>query len=212
MDTDAPSRAERTILFALMAHAQTIRNTDLNDISPEMTKQRRDKLNRLGLVESQMIKRTYVHTLTDAGWVWCMNELGAPTPSGSNRSEKALAEILRGIGRYVNATDTLLSEIFGVEASPGRPQKIFPADPESRVRMAYESLRSHRGAWVRVADLRAALADIDRNALDATLVALQREPGVRLEPNEQQSSLTDADRAAAVRVGNQLCHLFAIEA
>ncbi|HMS76382.1 hypothetical protein [Gordonia sp. (in: high G+C Gram-positive bacteria)] len=211
MTTDAPSRAERTILFALMAHAKPIRNPDLSQISPEMKKERRDRLNDLGLVESVLVKRTYVHTLTDAGWAWCAAELHSPTPPGSGTVEKALAAVLRGIGRYLRATDTLLSEVFGVEASPEQTEAPAAAGLSSRVRAAYDALCSHPGAWVRVAELRAALNDVAQDEFDDTLVALQREPGVRLEPNEQQSSLTDDDRAAAVRVGNQLCHLFAIE-
>jgi len=213
---DALSPPERTILFALMAHATTIRNPDLKAIAPEMTPTRRAKFNKLGLVESSMVTRTYVHTLTDAGWAWCSAELSAPTPPKARTAERALAEVLRGIGRYLSATDTLLSDIFGIEAPPQQKSanqtSAGPAaDLGARVRAAYGGMRSRPGTWVRVAELRASLADIDRNDFDATLVALQHEPGVRLEPNEKQSSLTAEDRAAAVRVGNQFCHLFAIE-
>ena len=116
MTTDAPSRAERTILRldgSCEAHPQSRSESDLSGDE----KERRDRLNDLGLVESVLVKRTYVHTLTDAGWAWCAAELHSPTPPGSGTVEKALAAVLRGIGRYLRATDTLLSEVFGVEAS-----------------------------------------------------------------------------------------------
>ncbi|GAB19867.1 hypothetical protein GOEFS_096_00440 [Gordonia effusa NBRC 100432] len=81
----------------------------------------------------------------------------------------------------------------------------------SRIVSAYYSLAARPGAWVTVAQLRGTLSDVDRATLDAELVVFQRQPGVSLVPQENRRLLTDDDRAAAVVVGAQQCHLFAVE-
>ncbi|MFW0788957.1 hypothetical protein [Gordonia sp. CPCC 205333] len=80
-----------------------------------------------------------------------------------------------------------------------------------RIVSTYYTLASRPGAWVGISQLRAALPDVDRGALDAELVVFQRQPGVSLVPQENRRLLSDDDRAAAVPVGAQLCHLLAIE-
>ena len=64
---------------------------------------------------------------------------------------------------------------------------------------------------MRLSRLRPALSDISRADLDEALARLRRAPDVSLIPEENQKTLTDEDRAAAVDVGNQQNHLLAIE-
>gem|GEM_PF-4038987 len=66
------------------------------------------------------------------------------------------------------------------------------------------------GELVSLADLRPRLAGVARPDVDAALVTLSSAPGVRIIPESNQKTLTAAERAAAVSIGNQDRHLIAI--
>ncbi|GAA4707530.1 hypothetical protein APR04_003815 [Promicromonospora umidemergens] len=78
------------------------------------------------------------------------------------------------------------------------------------IRATYESLACEPGAWVGLARLRAALADVPRANLDAALLEMAREPAVMIIPEFNQKTLTPADRAAALRMGGENVHLLAV--
>ena len=84
------------------------------------------------------------------------------------------------------------------------------AETIDTIRHAYESLRAEPGAWVSLARLRTRLADIPRATLDAALLHLVLEPGVLIDPEFNQKTLTEADRAAALHMGGEDCHLLSI--
>ena len=96
-----------------------------------------------------------------------------------------------------------------------RPAASDPAsstvDPRDQIAAAYRARAATAGDFVLVTDLRADLPGMSDEVFDATMVEFQRAPGVSLIPQEDQALLTPADRAAAVTVGTQPCHLFAIE-
>lgn len=82
---------------------------------------------------------------------------------------------------------------------------------DDRIRAAYAALVAEPGGWVGLRRLREALADIPRDTLDDALRALARTDGVDLVPEDNQKTLTAADRAASIRHGGQDKHLFSIE-
>lgn len=95
----------------------------------------------------------------------------------------------------------------------------LPSDPnaraqqiDDRIHTAVADLAQQPGGWVPLADLRERLgADIPRREVDAALVRLNRQPGVRVIPEANQKSLTQRDWDAAVEIGNQPKHLIAVE-
>ncbi|AZG48382.1 MarR family transcriptional regulator [Gordonia insulae] len=219
MDHPQLTPSESAVLFVLMAEAREVRNPDLAALAPDLKKPSRDKLNRLGLIESRKGSRNaFSHSLTDRGWAWCARELSAAPPPKSLPPIRALYAVMAGVGRYLAASDLRLHEVFGVagggsaaEAEPSAEPSADAVPLDQRIRATYHAVTSGPGRWVGVLALRQALAGIDRSELDAVLVALQREPGVSLIPQEDQMLLTDDERQASVRVGTQDCHLFAIE-
>ncbi|MEE4021585.1 MarR family transcriptional regulator [Gordonia sp. PKS22-38] len=213
--------SQSAVLFVLMSQARDVPNPELRALAPELTKKSRETLNDLGLIDSAKGPRnSFVHTLTDRGWAWCARELTEAPPKGAQPPIRALYAVMAGVGRYLTAEDLRLHEVFRAEvfraevfragATPLTEQKA--ASPlEERIRGAYAELAARPGAWVTLSALRAGLDDVDAATLDSALVNLQRAPGVSLIPQEDRALLTDADRAAAVIVGTQACHLFAIE-
>ncbi|WP_163727376.1 hypothetical protein [Mycolicibacterium psychrotolerans] len=193
---------ERAVLLVLMAQARPVPNPELAALGPALDKPGRDKLNRLGLISSERVGSRFVHELTDRGWRMCRDLVdAAPSPRATGPA-KALQTVLAGLGRYLQAADLSLADVFGEQT---------PASVEDRIRAVYTELAPRPGGWVPLRRLRAEL-DAPRDAVDAALVALHRTPGVSVIPEENQKTLTDEDRAAAVLIGDRPKHLIAIDA
>lgn len=192
---------ERAVLLVLMAQARPVPNPDLAALGPVLDKPGRDKLNRLGLIESDRTGGRYVHELTDRGWRVCRELIDAGPPPRSTGPAKALHTVLSGLGRYLDTAQLSLADVFGVTA----------ASTEDRIREVYGRLTPRPGAWVSLTRLRAELDD-PRADVDAALVALHRTPGISVIPQDDQKVLTAEDRAAAVVIGDRPKHLIAIEA
>ena len=203
---------ERAVLIVLMAESRPVANPELATLGPALDKPGRDKLNALGLIESERIKGRYVHELTDRGWALCRDIVAAGPPPRSTGPAKTLYTVLGALGRYLQRSEVSLAELFWpAEAETSEDETPGRETLEDRVRAAYARLAPRPGGWVRLAELRAALDDV-RGDVDTALTALSRAPGVSVIPEEDQKKLTPDDRAAAVMIGDRPKHLIAIEA
>ncbi len=189
-----------------MAESRPVPNPELLALGPKLDKPGRDKLNRLGLIESDRSSGRFVHELTDRGWHLCRELLSAGAPSRSTGPAKALYTVLASLDRYLQHADLSLADVFGHS-----PDVQVAATLDERIRNAYGRLASRPGGWVSLTHLRAEFVDASREDLDAALHTLYRTPGVSLIPEENQKVLTAADRDAAIVIGEQHKHLIAIE-
>lgn len=194
---DALSLRERCALIVLMAEARPLTDAELRDRGVGLDAAARRRLGQRGLVDSRRLSRGRQHELTDEGWAWCVEALAAGAIPRSGSAGGALSTVLVALRRHLDRTGTPLSEIF-------RP------DPEAAVRAAYADAAPTPGEWVGLADLRRRIAGVPREDVDATLDRMFGTPGVRLVPEDDQKSLTAADRAAALRIGAKDVHLLAI--
>ena len=128
--------------------------------------------------------------------------------------------VLAGLRRWLDRTDSRPADVFsprGDEAAPDEPaidEKAVGSDTvdiEASIRAAYARIAREPGSTVRLSRLRNELRDITRSDLDDALARLRRAADVSLIPEENQKTLTDEERAAAVVVGNQQNHLLSIE-
>lgn len=201
-DDDSPdavdlSLRERYALLVLMAEARPLTDAELRDRGVGLDAAARRHLRHRGLVDSRRLTRGEQHELSDEGWAWCAEALGSDAPPRSGSAGAALVAVLVALRRHLDRTGTPISEIF-------RP------DPEAAVRAAYADAAPAPGEWVGLADLRRRIAGVPREEVDATLDRMFGTPGVRLVPEDDQKSLTTADRAAALRIGAKDVHLLAI--
>ena len=199
---------EQAVLLVLMAESRPVPNPELERLGPRLDKPHRDRLNRLGLIESTG-SRPLVHELTDAGWALCRTLFGAATPPRSTGQGRALYTLLGALQRYFDGTDLVPAEVF-LPAEPAPPPGP-DGYPEAQLRDAYAGLATRPGGWVGLRRLRDAVRALPRDIVDTALINLYQQPGVSLIPEENQKVLTPADRAAAVTIGNQDKHLIAIE-
>jgi hypothetical protein len=204
---DELTGTEQAVLLVLMAKARPVPNPELKKLGPELKQRERVRLNRLKLIETTS-GRPMVHELTDKGWATCRDLVGAAAPARVTGQGKVLYTVLIALDRYLRRENLTLAEIF--ETSDIETTDI-DTYIESRVRQTYSRLVSRPGGWLGLAKLRAELTDVPRAELDAALVRLYQAPGVSLIPEENQKTLTAADRAAAVEIGTQHQHLIAIE-
>lgn len=81
---------------------------------------------------------------------------------------------------------------------------------ETSIRDAYGRLPKAPGGWVGLAELRADLAGIGRDDIDAALRKLALQKGVRVAPFDNTRALRPQDRAAALQFGDSPKHMIAI--
>ena len=200
---DELTGTEQAVLLVLMAQARPVPNPEMERLGPVLTKQHREHLNRVGLVESIKAGPRFIHELTDDGWALCRDLIAADAPERSSGQGKALYTVMRALKGYLDRADLPLAEVF-TDVAAG------PADKQ-RVQEAYHRLAPQPGEWVSLARLRALLPDVAPGDLDDTLRRMYRKPGVHLIPEENQKVLGEHDWDAAVVIGDQHKHLIAIE-
>jgi hypothetical protein len=209
MTNDDLNPSDSAILLVLMAEARPMLNTELIALyGIDVDKERRDKLNRLQLLRSRKSGRTFEHELDDKGWARVNDDLDVSSPK-ARAIGGALAALHQNVRervlprtRYQN-----LTEMFArTDIAPSDK----PLDLEPRLRHAYAALALEPGAWVSLTRLRPFFADVPRAEVDEALRKLSRADDVHLVPENNQKTLTETDRAAAVHIGDQDKHLLAM--
>jgi hypothetical protein len=200
-------------MFALLGAARKVSNPELRELVgfPLDGKERRN-LNERKLVESEKQGRAFAHELSDKGWRWCADELAASPPGQASSVERAHYLVFGMFARYLSAARLSLADIASVRQDPSGGDAVdVPADLTARVADGYRALAPADGAFVKLRELRARLADIPRPDLDAALGVLFTDQRINLIPQSNQQALSDADRESALRVGGEYKHLISIE-
>jgi hypothetical protein len=84
--------------------------------------------------------------------------------------------------------------------------KIDKAEIERRIRDAYGRLARSRQDWVGLVALRPVLGAVAAADVDAVLRELSATGQIRLTPESNRKTLTDADHRAAIRIGGEDNH------
>ncbi len=213
LEPDEMTGTEQAVLLVLMAEARPVRNPELPTLGPELKKRDRDRLQGHGLIEVTTVGRSMVLELTDKGAATCAKLFGAETPARPSGQGKALYTLLRAMRRYFDREDLVPGDVFlplDAHAPEGDPDPLGD-DIEARVRSAYVRLAAYEGGWVDLVRLRAELSDVSKPDLDDALTQMYLVPGVSLVREDNQKTLTAADHAAAVEIGNQPKHMIAIQ-
>jgi hypothetical protein len=190
----------RAALMVLMLENREVPNTELvNQHKIKLSPADRDTLNDDGLLKTSTKTRPYLHQITDEGINWCMRDLvdGEP-PSRSGPLARVHSELLRRFVRYHQERGTLA-------------EAIRSGGLESLIRAVYLDLSVKPQDWIRLARIRPKLNGADKSEVDDVLLKMMKTGTVHLAPDSNRKVLTDADHAAAVRIGGEDLHLMAIE-
>lgn len=201
-------------LVVLMAEARQLTNTELTALAGfTLTGADNTTLEKtLGLVETDRSQKPFAHQLTDKGWALVRRLHLMQPPNESKSATRTLLTLLRNIDRSLEQ----LQSTHGVKLSHGeffRQQQHATnegADPEAQVRTAYAVLAPQPGDWVGLADLRDRLPGLTKAEVDAALLALLDQDGVRIIPVANTKALSARDRAAAVDIGGEDSHVLSI--
>lgn len=228
MADKALTPAEKAYLMLLVAEAREVSNTEMMArYGVSVTGKDRTSLVEQKLVTSRAVGRSFAHELTDLGWARCREEMASEYVAAKNvgPANPALHAVLAAVYRHMVSNDLSLADFFAPTEVPSLPEKAAPAKRTStrapkplavktvqgKIRDAYKALRSEPGAWVSLTDMRKQMPTVLREQLDDVLEELARNRKIRLIPEENQKTLTDEDRAAAVRVGGEDKHLVSME-
>jgi hypothetical protein len=208
MADDDMTASEGAILLVLMAEAREVLNTELIELyGLDVRKGPREKLKDLKYIASRKSGRTNALLLTDEGWLKVHEDLDF-TLRGAGALGSALTALHATLRSRVlaRAGCANLGELFS------STDLRAPAKQElrSRIISAYDALADEPKAWVNLRRLRPFFADMSRDDLDEALRRLVEEEGVNVAPEPNRRLLTEADTAAALRVGGQENHLLAI--
>jgi hypothetical protein len=187
-----------------------------NEIKPEVEKAEREALLKAGLISVEKRKRAFWLTVTDRGWRWAEDHLSDSLPDRSYAGTLILAGWLRHLHVFMRATKTSLAEIMAPLSSDtarcGKPEMVGSSTDRSslneRIRAAYLSVTG--GSFNKralLADLRRHMSDIDRNVLDDALVRMQRQGDAALMQLDNRPDITQADREAAIQIGQEPRHI-----
>jgi hypothetical protein len=208
MQVEDLSVKERAVLFALMAEAREVSNSELAERTGfRLDGKERRRLNDRKLVDSRKIGRAYAHELTDAGWDWCATHSSEGPQGRASSMEGALYAVLGGLARYLDFSEQSLADVF-----QHRDQETGeePGEVAELIRSAYLRLASEPGKFVKLRELRADLSDVPSSELDSSLERMYRAQQVNLVPQSNQQALTHADRESALRIGGEAKHMISI--
>lgn len=201
---------ERGTMFALMAAGQPLSNPELKDrFRLELSKPQRDKLRsaeliRVGKGKNVETGRTVLTlTLADAGWQWAATELTAEVPNGT-MGLGPLYAVLQGLSRHLDQQHLTLRQVFAP------PTNGVTAPVTEQITQAYAALARDPRDWITLVALRAHLPNVPRPELDAALWTLYERREVHLQPEENAKTITQQDRAAAMRLGETDVHLLRV--
>ncbi|WP_422773802.1 hypothetical protein ACN28C_13450 [Plantactinospora sp. WMMC1484] len=197
---------QRFVLVTLMIKASALPNTYFDKVAGiSLKRPYRNDLRDRGFIT--VTEKPLVLELTERGWAAAIGELGAAAPARAGSAGGALYVALQFLRELLDHLKVAPAELFTLRLA-GRDlaaESTALSSTEESIRKAYGEV-GRPGDYVRLAEVRSAL----RAEVDAALVRMNREPDVQIIPNSQQGDLTDEDRAAAVRIGNQDRHLIAI--
>jgi hypothetical protein len=214
---DAPALTGTQILalVVLMAEARPLINNELQELAGfTLTGKDKEKLNKLGLVETTKVGRSLCHELTDKGWA-AVQRVRTP-PRGAGSAIKSMVTLLNNLDRALSgrSSHAMFFNRTAADVAISVPEPVADRGDalETQVRLVYDKLAPAPGEWVSLADLRDALSGMDRPLLDATLRVMARQEDVRIIPTANTKVLDERELSAALQIGDELNHVLSIGA
>jgi hypothetical protein len=182
-------------------------------LKPEIEKAERSVLEKMGLIEAEKRTRGAIWlTVTEKGWDWAENHLAASLPDKSFAGAFVLQAWLTHLQAFLRARKLRLAEFFTAQSElpPVAPDLAPPVDHaelRERIRATYLEIAGGFNRRALLRDLRVRLDGVERSSLDEALKRMQREEEASLMQLDNRLDVTDADRRAALQIGNEPRHI-----
>lgn len=192
--------SERAALVLLAVNGGTLIASELRTRHGVVLKRApRERLVERKLIAEAEAGQSFRLSLTDQGWRFLDEEIAADPPRGSRSDGKALFALLPAL----SAVRSLRDLLAGTDP--------LPEPLEKRIGHIYRALAKGPRDWVELKALRSALANVDRDTLDATLKKMRRDKAITMTLEDDQSRLTKDDRAAALKIGPDDMHYVSMD-
>lgn len=206
------------LLWRILAHGGREGSALQKDLGVEVKPPDRSALEQQGLVQVQRLRNRAVQlVVTDAGWAWASDHLGAELPSrATSRVAKLLEQWLTHFHAYLQRSGATLADVFA-SPSQGPPPSADAAAAtigvlRKEVRAAYLELTGSRfKTRCLLRDLRARLPHVDALQLDRSLEAMAASGEAALLRLDNRLEITPADSAAAIFNGGEYRHILWID-
>ncbi|RSM68818.1 hypothetical protein DMB66_12705 [Actinoplanes sp. ATCC 53533] len=208
---------ETCALLILLKEGQEIANADLkNERGLELKRDSRERLVERGLVDVRKEGQRIYLGLSDGGWRRALTAIGSEPPARSGYAGATIYAQVDALRNYLQASGLALSDYYVPQgdAAPASAtlQKPTTDDVIAQIRKAYDGIAGAPGDAVKLVRIREALPDdIGTAQVDEALTVMNRGSDVRIFAEANQKTLTAADRAAAVTIGNQDKHLIVLK-
>ena len=185
----------------------------------KMTRAHREALRRDGLLENtapEMLpsgRKGLVHRLTDEGWRWLDSQTGLDVPKAAGALGQAAYALLGALQPAAQRAGGFRALLDGTSAPPPPAQPVQPAPPANlreQIRRAYHTLAKQPQDWVMLSSLRPHLAPAAKSEVDTILQRMFLDREIILTFNDDQGSLSAADRQAAIRIGVDDMHMLSM--
>ncbi len=185
-------------------------------MKPEIKKAEREALLGAGHIAEETRARAKWLEVTDRGWRWAEEHLGDPLPDKTQGGAFVLRAWLTRLQAFMQARDIGLAEVLGPQARDAAPPAAMPEAPEptdyaalrERIRKAY--LEVTGGSFNKralLSDIRARLADVDRDVLNGAFERIHFEEGAMLMGLDNPREITPAVRDAALVFRGEPMHM-----
>lgn len=216
MSDDKLKLVETCALLILLKEGQEIANADLkNERGLELKRESRERLVRLGLVDVRKEGQRLFLNLSENGWRKALDVIGCEPPPRSGFAGATIYAQADALRYYLQSSGLALSDFYvpqgDMQPATETVVELTTDDVIAQIRKAYDGVAQAPGDAVKLVRIRAALPDIGTADLDEALTVMNRGAGVRVFAEANQKTLTDAERAAAVTIGNQDKHLIVIK-
>lgn len=177
-------------------------------------KKERQPLVDAGLIRLEKRGQAKHIILEDKAWDWMATRIQDPDfvvnfPASSPAGTAVLATLLQKLGAFLRSREVSLAEFCypvaeaALESVQSAPTLLDASEVEQHIQQAYtELVADSDGIRVRLAHLRQRLDFIDRDSLDAGLLALQRTGRLTLIPMENPKEIGLKDQQAAIDMGD----------
>jgi hypothetical protein len=217
MSDDKLKLVETCALLILLKEGHEIANADLeNERGLELKRESRERLVKLGLLDVRKEGQRFHLSLSDKGWHRALDVIGSEPPPRSGFAGATIYAQVDALRRYLHVSGLALSDFYAPQGQT-EPPTAPAAEPTTddvvaQIRKAYDSVARAAGDAVKLVRIRAALPrDISTARVDDALREMNFAPDVQIFAEDNQKTLTDADRAAAVSIGDQDKHLIVIK-
>jgi hypothetical protein len=178
------------------------------EMRPEPSGKDRKALEKAKLITSEKRGRAIWIEVTDTGWAWANDHLGATLPARTQSAGLILQAWLTHLQSFLRRQGLALADVIAVPPKQSPTPGEAPIALEDRIRKIY--LDATGGVWnqrVRLSELRRHLGDVPKESLDAALLKMQQASRLVLFRLDNQREITDADREAALLVGGEPRHV-----